>query len=166
MLKVAGVHHVTLICSNMDKTVKFYTEVLGLKLIKQTFNFDDPEAKHFYFGDEKGSPGTIITFFEYPQWSGKRLGYGAVHHIAFIVETVKEQDEFKKKLEQNNIPVSGPFDRKYFRSIYFQDPDGMILEIATRGPGFDVDEKLEELGKNLIPVEERLKRKFGVYRAI
>lgn len=56
MLKVSGIHHVTLICSNMDRTVKFYTEILGMKLIKQTVNFDDPNTKHFYFGDEKGTP--------------------------------------------------------------------------------------------------------------
>jgi len=53
----------------MDRTVKFYTEILGMKLIKQTVNFDDPNTKHFYFGDEKGTPGTIITYFEYPNWT-------------------------------------------------------------------------------------------------
>ena len=161
MLKVSGIHHVTLICSNMERTVKFYTEILGMKLIKQTVNFDDPNTKHFYFGDEKGTPGTIITYFEYPNWTGGKIGVGITHHIAFIVETEKEQLEFRKKLEANNIGVTPVIDKKYFKSIYFQDPDGVILEIATRGPGFAVDEDEKHLGEMFIKPEEKYFRKTG-----
>jgi len=161
MLKVSGIHHVTLICSNMEKTVQFYTKILGMKLIKQTVNYDDPKTKHFCFGDEKGTPGTVITYFEYPKWSGGRIGVGITHHIAFIVETEKEQLEFRKKLEENDISVTPVIDRKYFKSIYFQDPDGVILEIATRGPGFAVDEDVKNLGKKFIKPDEKFFRKTG-----
>ena len=64
-LKVRGIHHITAICRDMERTTEFYTDVLGMTLVKQTVNYDDPDTKHFYFGDERGRPGTILTFFEY-----------------------------------------------------------------------------------------------------
>lgn len=150
MTKVSGVHHITLITADMDATARFYTEVLGLKLVKQTVNFDDPEAKHFYFGDETGAPGTIITFFEYPDAAPGRVGAGSTHHIAFAVADEEAQMEFKRHLESHGVQVSGPYDRTYFRSIYFRDNNGHILEIATAGPGFAVDEPAEALGARFI----------------
>ena len=165
MLKVIGIHHVTLICSDMDRTAKFYTEILGLKLVKQTVNFDDPKAKHFYFGDEKGKTGTLITFFEYPDWRGGRIGVGITHHIAFMVENEKEQLEFRRKLQERGISVTEQIDRKYFKSIYFNDPDGVILEIATAGPGFAVDEEEKHLGEKVFGPEKQPVRKGGYIRA-
>jgi glyoxalase family protein len=156
MPELKGIHHVTLICSDMERAVKFYTEVLGLRLIKQTVNLDDPSAKHFYFGDKEGTPGTIITFFEYPDWKGGKLGAGITHHIAFAVEDEDRQLEFKKHLEKHGISVTEQIDRKYFKSLYFRDPDGVILEIATKGPGFAVDEELEHLGKEFIQPDSSL----------
>lgn len=165
MLKVKGIHHVTAICSNMERSVKFYTELLGMKLVKQTVNFDDPSSKHFYFADEKGSPGTVITFFEYPEWKGGKIGVGVTHHIAFMVENDQEQLEFKKKLEAAGINVTGQIDRKYFKSIYFSDPDGLILEIATRGPGFAVDEDEKHLGEKFFGADAQPVRKPSYIRS-
>ena len=165
MLKVKGIHHVTAICSNMEKTVKFYTGLLGLKLIKQTVNFDDPGVKHYYFGDEKGSPGTIITFFEYPNWKGGRIAAGITHHIAFLVENEEEQLALRQRLADNGVNVTEQIDRKYFKSIYFSDPDGLILEIATRGPGFTVDEEEKHLGEKFIGADKQPVRKPGFIKA-
>ncbi len=150
MQPILGIHHVTLICSDMERTTRFYTEVLGLRLVKQTLNFDDPSAKHFYFADERGTPGTVITFFEYGEGVQGRRGVGVTHHIAFMVEDEAVQLEWKARLEEQGVNVSEVRDRKYFKSIYFSDPDGVILEIATRGPGFAVDEALEHLGERMI----------------
>ena len=162
MLKVSGVHHITLITSDMEGTVEFYTRVLGLRLIKQTVNFDDPTSKHLYFGDETGTPGTVITFFEYPDAAPGRLGAGSTHHIAFAVDDEAAQLEFQKHLESRGVAVSGPYDRTYFRSIYFRDNNGHILEIATRGPGFLVDETAEELGTHLmLPPEQKVRGQTG-----
>ena len=61
-----GLHHVTLVASNAQRSVNFYTQVLGLRLIKTTVNFDDPGSYHLYFADERGNPGTVVTFFEWP----------------------------------------------------------------------------------------------------
>lgn len=148
------IHHITLICRDMDRTVGFYTEVLGLKLVKQTVNYDDPGTRHFYFGDEEGRPGTVVSFFEYPDAEGGGTGAGSVHHMALEVADAEEQAEWKIRLEQAGVRVSGPYDRTYFRSIYFRDPDGTLIELATRGPGFTVDETLEELGERFIVPED------------
>ncbi len=149
-MKIAGLHHITLLCSDMDRTVDFYARVLGLRLVKQTVNFDNPNVKHFYFGDQVGTPGTLVTFFEYPRGAPGQIGVGTMHHFAFLVETDEEQELWRQRLIQLNLNVTPVIDRKYFRSIYFRDPDGIILEIATRAPGFMVDEDLEHLGTTML----------------
>ena len=137
-LKTRGLHHITAIASDASSTVNFYTRVLGLRLVKKTVNFDDPSAYHLYFGDDKGSPGTLITFFDW----GKAIGFGHVgagitHHFAFTTQDQESLANWKTWLEQNDVRVLGPFDRGSFKSLYFQDPDGLILEIATPGNGKD-----------------------------
>ncbi len=135
-MKLLGLHHVSLVCSDLERTVKFYTEILGLTLVEKTVNFDSPKTRHFYFGDEKGTPGTLITFFEYPTLPPGYMGGGSVAHFALGVEDEKELLKWKERLEQNKIEVIGPKDRKYFKSIYFKDPDGAMVELTTLGPGF------------------------------
>jgi catechol 2,3-dioxygenase-like lactoylglutathione lyase family enzyme len=162
-MKVKGIHHITAICRDMERTTNFYTDVLGMTLVKQTVNFDDPDTKHFYFADEEGRPGTVLTFFEYPGAAPGQVGAGSTHHIALMVEDEAEQDDFQAHLEEHGVRVSGPYDRTYFRSIYFRDPDGHILEIATRGPGFAVDEPADELGTRLILPEGIKMRDLSQY---
>src|SRR5438445_10970426 len=137
-LKTRGLHHITAITSDASSAVGFYTWVLGLRLGKKTVNFDDPSAYHLYFGDEKGSPGTLITFFDW----GKAIRYGQVgagvtHHFAFTTRDQESLANWKTWLEQNDVSVLGPFDRGSFKSLYFRDPDGLILEIAIPGNGRD-----------------------------
>src|SRR3989441_1233155 len=137
-LKTRGLHHITAVTSDASSAVNFYTKILGLRLVKKTVNFDDPSAYHLYFGDEKGNPGTLITFFDW----GKAIGFGQVgagvtHHFAFTTRDGESLSVWKTWLEQNDVSVLGPFDRGSFKSLYFQDPDGLILEIATPGDGRD-----------------------------
>src|SRR5260370_41350804 len=75
---ISGIHHVTAIASNPQRNLDFYTRVLGLRLVKRTLNFDDPGTHHFYFADEIGSPGTILTFFPWPGAPRGRVGEGEV----------------------------------------------------------------------------------------
>ena len=135
-MKLLGLHHVSLVCSDLERTVKFYTEILGLTLLEKTVNADNPKVRHFYFGDERRTPGMLVTFFEYPTLPPGYMGGGSVAHFAIGVENEAELLKWKEKLEQNKIEVMGPKDRKYFKSIYFKDPDGAIVELATLGPGF------------------------------
>jgi glyoxalase family protein len=287
MKELPGIHHVTAIAGDPQRNLDFYREVLGLRLIKRTVNFDDPESYHFYFGDAQGSPGTILTFFAWPDarpgrpgigqaaavafsigaqslsywtdrlrthgvevgraserfgepvlefrdpdglllelaaqpeprtvvaWDGGtvpeehairgfrgitlleadleqtaafleeslgfrparrvgkrrrftagtagqcvdvmaapdqgrgRISVGSVHHVAWRTADEEEQLAWRMRLLQAGLSVTAVADRKYFRSIYFREPGGVLFEIATDGPGFTVDELREELGSHL-----------------
>ncbi len=145
-MSITGLHHITLVSADAQRTADFYTRVLGQRLVKKTVNFDDPSSYHLYFGDQAGSPGTAITFFEWPRAPKGFPGIGGTHHVAMRVKDYNGLLKWKRRLTDLNIAVDGPFDRHYFTSIYFKDPDGVILEIATDGPGFAVDEEPEKLG--------------------
>lgn len=146
-MTITGLHHITLGCNDAQRTIDFYTQVLGLRMIKLTVNFDDPGTYHLYFGDEAGTPGTAITFFEWPSAAKGRPGIGGTHHFAMQVATLDGLLQWKRRLTDLEIKVTGPLNRKYFTSIYFDDPDGTILEIATMGPGWTVDEPADTLGE-------------------
>lgn len=286
---VQGIHHVTAIAGNAKGNYEFYKNVLGLRLVKKTVNFDDPTTYHLYYGNEKGEPGTILTFFP---WEGIRrgragtgqatstafsipenaakfwlerfreknvtynnpverfdeeviafldtdglklelvshsqgdnrkpwvidsisedyairgfynvtltlegyektasilrqiLGYkqvensvnrfrfineynktgniidlvclpsgqsgvvagGSVHHVAFRVAKEEDQLSLREKLVELGLNVTPQIDRKYFKSIYFREPGGVLFEIATDPPGFTIDEEVENLGDEL-----------------
>jgi glyoxalase family protein len=145
-MTIQGIHHITLVTADAARNVDFYTRVLGQRLVKKTVNFDDPGSYHLYYGDEHGRPGTAITFFEWPGAPRGKWGLGGTHHFALTVETRDALLKWKRRLTDLGVPVNGPLDRHYFTSIYFQDPDGTILEIATRGPGWTVDEAPDALG--------------------
>ena len=220
-MQLAGLHHVTCVCSDAQQTLDFYRE-LGFTLVKKTVNFDDPHSYHLYFGDEVGRPGTLLTFFEWPRAEPGRLGRGTLesiglsapgvgqetetedpdglrlrlypaetpgvrdvvvignpdlyvgifaedsplsfgepveepaligagttHHVAWRVAGDEDQVAWHERLGEVGLRPTTVQDRKYFRSIYFRMPDGMLIEIATDEPGFLVDEPMETLGQGL-----------------
>jgi len=156
-LATAGFHHITMVSTNAPRTLSFYGELLGFDLVKKTVNFDDPGAYHLYFGRDGGRPGTILTFFEWAHARRGHWGVGGIHHLALGVATPEAQLKWKRRLEDAGVAVSGPIDRGYFKSLYFADPDGQVLEIATAGPGYAIDEPADALGRELIaPPVERL----------
>jgi glyoxalase family protein len=217
-----SLHHVTCVCSNAQRTIDFYRDELGFSLVKKTVNFDDPHSYHLYFGEETGSPGTLMTFFEWPRSGRGRLGRGTLesigletptvtaeaieedpdglqlrlypgarprlhdvvaignpdlyagliaddapmsfgepveetaligagttHHVAFRASDDEEQLRWLERLVEIGLRPTPVQDRTYFRSIYFRMPDGILVEIATNGPGFLVDETPESLGRSL-----------------
>lgn len=145
-MSITGLHHITLVCSDAQRTIDFYTQVLGQRLVKKTVNFDDPGSYHLYFGNQTGTPGSAITFFEWPSAPKGRPGIGGTHHVAMRVKDYDGLLKWKRRLTDLGIEVEGPLDRHYFMSIYFNDPDGTILEIATDPPGFTADEEAATLG--------------------
>ena len=149
-MAIEGLHHITIGALDAQRTIDFYTAVLGLRFVKKTVNFDDPGTYHLYFGDERGTPGTAITFFEWPGVPNGRPGIGGTHHVALQVGSADALLKWKRRLVDLGLRVTGPFDRVYFTSIYFRDPDGLILEIATLGPGWTVDEPVDQLGTTVI----------------
>jgi glyoxalase family protein len=220
-MQLAGLHHVTCVCSDAQQTLDFYRQ-LGFSLVKTTVNFDDPHSYHLYFGDDVGRPGSLITFFEWPRAERGRLGRGTLesiglatphvgepvelrdpdglrlrlepaeapalhdvvvignsdlyaglfaedaplgfaepmdepaligagtaHHIAWRVASDDDQRLWLERLAEVGLRPTTVQDRKYFRSVYFRMPDGVLVEIATDEPGFLVDEPEETLGQGL-----------------
>jgi len=155
-MQISGLHHITLVSSDAQRTAEFYTNVLGLRLVKKTVNFDDPSSYHLYFGNETGSPGTAITYFEWPHAPKGLHGIGGTHHYALSVSDYDGLLKWKRRLIDLGQKVNGPYDRQYFTSIYFTDPDGVIIEIATKGPGFAIDEDVDKLGMAHRPPPEAM----------
>jgi len=139
-MRLTGLHHVTLISGDLDRTTSFYRDLLGLTLVEQTMNDDDPDSRHLYFGDPHGTPGTLVSFLEYPALAHGPVGAGNTHHLAFAVESGEEQVAWRDYLENHGVQCTDVFDRGAMCSIYLRDPDGHILEIATLGPGFSASE--------------------------
>jgi glyoxalase family protein len=221
-MQLGGLHHVTCVCSSAQQTVDFYRDTLRFSLVKKTVNFDDPHSYHLYFGDESGTPGTLMTFFEWPRADAGRVGRGTLESIGLETPTVAEETELQdpdglrlrlypgdkprlrdvvvignpdlysglflpdgpisfaepmeepaligpgtthhiawrvpddateaawlEHLQELGLRPTSVQDRKYFRSIYFRMPDGMLIEIATDEPGFLVDEDAATLGQGL-----------------
>lgn len=138
-LKLRGLHHVTAISADLDRTVSFYRDLLGMTLIKRTTNEDDPEARHFYFGDAEATPGSIVTFMEYSSMEQGSIGVGVVHHFALRAGSLDELNAWHEHLNAHGVQATEPINRTYYSSIYFRDPDGNIVEIATDGPGIVIE---------------------------
>ncbi len=143
---ILGLHHITIVTADAIRNLDFYTRVLGLRLVKKTVNFDDPGSYHLYYGDALGRPGTAVTFFEWPGAPKGARGIGGTHHFALQVQDYDGLLKWKRRLTDLGVRVNGPLDRYYFKSLYFTDPDGTIIEIATRGPGWTIDEAPDALG--------------------
>ena len=129
--QVLGIHHVTAICSNPQKNIDFYTKLLGLRLVKLTVNFDDPTTYHLYYGDEIGHPGTILTFFPWPDAPKGYRGTGQAITTSFLIP-LNSIDFWKDRLKNNDICFEGPtkrFDNEE-QVIKLYDPDGLELELS------------------------------------
>jgi glyoxalase family protein len=153
---ITGIHHLTAVSRDAQRTVDFYTGMLGLRLIKQTVDVDDPSSYHLYFADEAHGSG-VLSFFERKRAARGRYGIGGTHHMAFETRDRDTLLRWKRWLTDNGISVTGPYNRVYFESVYFTDPDGLILEIATRGPGWTLDEAPHALGSEVkLPPRETM----------
>jgi glyoxalase family protein len=144
---ILGIHHITLVCENASRTARFYVETLGLQFVKKTVNFDRPSTYHLYFGNDIGSPGTLVTFFEWPDAAPGRLGAGTTHHLALTVDSVDALLKWKARLQHLRRVVAGPHDNGAYASLIFTDPDGVILEVTTAGPGLASDAPQSDLRK-------------------
>ncbi|BDC48009.1 diguanylate cyclase [Bryobacterales bacterium F-183] len=129
---ITGLHHVTAIASDPQKNLDFYTKFLGLRLVKKTVNFDDPGTYHFYFGDEAGSPGTILTFFPWPGSFRGRKGNGQTVRTAYTVPK-NSLGEWVDKARKAGVAVEGPQVRLNEEFVTLTDPDGMLIELFATG---------------------------------
>jgi predicted esterase/catechol 2,3-dioxygenase-like lactoylglutathione lyase family enzyme len=134
MSQILGIHHVTAIASDPQRNLDFYVGLLGLRLVKRTVNFDDPQTYHLYYGDEVGSPGSILTFFPWPGARRGREGSGQVAGAALAV-LPRALDFWVERLRRHGVESDGPRHRgsgaDAERVVAFRDPDGMRLELVA-----------------------------------
>ena len=129
-MKLDGMHHITMITGDAERNVAFYADVLGLRLVKKTVNFDAPEAYHLYFGDEVGSPGSILTWFEFAGARRGRAGAGMIHTIQLGVGSEASLDFWAERLA-----ASGYATERGERSLSFEDYDGLRFELVVADDG-------------------------------
>lgn len=131
--KTAGIHHITAIVGHPQENVDFYAGVLGLRLVKQTVNFDDPGTYHLYFGNEGGKPGTIITFFPWANARQGKIGDGQVGVTSYVVPK-GAMDFWEQRLAKFGV-TAAKMERFGEQYLEFDDPHGLHLEIVEREEG-------------------------------
>jgi glyoxalase family protein len=128
--RVLGIHHITAIAGNAKRNFDFYTRVLGLRFIKKTVNFDDPGTYHFYFGDEVGSPGTILTFFPWEGIRKGKQGAGMATEIAYSAPA-NSLDFWLARFQESNVLIKDKGQRFGEDYLAFEDPDGLPLTLIV-----------------------------------
>ncbi len=153
-MKLEGIHHITAITGDAPRNVDFYTRVLGLRMVKKTVNQDDPTVYHLFYADEKGSPGSDITFFEYPGLGRGRAGAGMVHRVVWRVASEAALDFWAGRLRDAGVEPERGDD--YLR---FADPEGLGLELRVS----DTSEPPLRANHPGVPVEHALLGFDGVH---
>lgn len=129
-MKLQGLHHITMITGDAQANVAFYADLLGLRLVKKTVNFDQPDAYHLYFGDEQGSPGSILTWFEFAGAQPGRAGAGMVHTLQLGVASDASLDFWADRLG-----AAGHETERTADGLAFRDDDGLRFELVVDPDG-------------------------------
>lgn len=158
---IQGIHHVTAVAGDPQKNIDFYTQTLGLRLVKLTVNFDDPTTYHLYYGDELGRPGTILTFFPWPDAPKGRRGNGQVVAVSFLIPE-NAIDFWQNRLKEAGVGFAGP--AKRFDSeeqvITLYDPDGLELELVAHKSAEDRTGNIWKDGP--VPIEHAVRGFYSV----
>lgn len=137
-LDIPGIHHVTAVGSAPVRNAEFYTDTLGLRLVKRSVNQDDVSVYHLFYGDRSGSPGTSITFFPYPDAARGRVGAGQATAVGFLIPG-SSVDYWVERLDDGGVDAEAPYERFGDTVIPFRDPDGLPLELVAREGAPSVD---------------------------
>src|SRR3954447_6304575 len=130
-MRLQALHHITMITGDAQRNAEFYADVLGLRLVKKTVNFDDPSAYHLYFGDETGAPGSILTWFEFAGAAPGRAGIGMIHTLQLGVPSAASLDFLEQRLNAHGADPT----RVSERTLRVADPDGLGLELVVADDG-------------------------------
>jgi len=154
---MTGLHHVTAIAGKARRNLDFYTDILGLRLVKKTVNFDDPGTYHFYYGDERGRPGTILTFFPWENAAPGRGGVGQVHQTSFVVP----QDSlgyWAHRFIEKGV-AHEPLEKKFDETVLpFSDPDGTRVSlVGASSAGSKTGDN-----SSIVPSEFAIRSLYGV----
>jgi len=157
MQPIQGIHHITAFAGDPQANVDFYRTVLGQRLVKTTVNFDDPGTYHFYYGDQIGTPGTIMTYFPWPQGRRGVRGNGEIGAVGYTISP-GSVGYWQERLKAMGLPVSNIETRFGAEVLPLRDPDGVALElIAHDGPA-----SIEPWPAGPIPAEHALRGFHGV----
>jgi glyoxalase family protein len=158
---ITGLHHVTAIASDPQRTLDFYVGLLGLRFVKRTVNFDDPASYHFYFGDARGNPGTILTFFAWPGARRGIRGTGQIEAPAFAIPP-DSVGYWLDRFKGHHVPAEKALARFGEGVLRFADPDGLVIEliVSISSAGF------EPWADSTVPVEHSLRGFHGVSIAL
>jgi len=159
-MSVNGIHHVTSMAGDPARAVRFYRDVLGLRLVKRTVNFDDPQTYHLYFGDAVGSPGTALTLFPYPDGRAGESGAGQVSTTAFRVPE-GSLSYWADRLDAHGVAREAPVEAFGHRMLGFEDDDGLWYELVAAGGGGDVEPWDAD-----VPAEHAIRGFFGVVLSV
>src|SRR2546430_578260 len=129
-VRLDGLHPVTAITADVATNLAFYGRLLGLRLVWQGVNADDPEMRHVAYGDERGNPGSIVTFFDMPGVGRGRPGAGMVHRLLLRVADAAALDFWERRLVRGSVALDRRADR-----LVFSDPDGLALELVIDDGG-------------------------------
>ncbi|HEU0015914.1 MAG TPA: VOC family protein [Longimicrobium sp.] len=151
-MSITGIHHVALVSSDLQRSRDYYTGVLGLRVVAD----ETGAGNNLWVGGEAGGMGCLLSIEERPGAEPGREGVGGTHHFALLVETRDGLLQWKRWLTDHGVAVNGPLDRHYFESIYHRDPDGQVIEIATRGAGWTRDEAPDAVGTEHRPPPEAM----------
>ena len=145
-----GFYSVILSMPDITHLVELFDSTMNFEDIEQATWIDNKSRTVIFSTIQGGGPGSEVWLLEQPHLMPARLGAGGTHHVAFRVDDFETQKKWHSRLIQNGLHVSGLIDRFWFRSIYFRVSNGILFEIATDGPGFDIDEAPENLGEKLV----------------
>ena len=137
-----GFHHITLTLASIKGTADVLTDIFGYQLIDQHVN-------RYRFATDTVAGAALVDLVEVPGEPRGHVAAGSVHHVAFRVKDDAAHLHFRNKIAAKGFNVTPQIDRDYFHSVYFREPGGVLFEIATDTPGFDIDEPLLELGRAL-----------------
>ena len=157
-MKTNGIHHISAVAGDPQENLRFYTEVLGLRFVKRTVNFDDTTTYHLYYGDETGSPGTALTFFPFEGARAGRPGRGQAVATAFSVPKAS-LDYWTDRLRESDATVHERRTRFDASVVPFEDPDGQPLELVESDPG---DSPIEPWAGGPVPEAHGIRGFFGV----
>lgn len=154
--KINGLHHITVIASDPQQNYDFYTKVLGMRFVKKTVNFDAPDVYHLYYADEVGTPGTVLTFFPFPNARRGTRGTGETSIVSFSIPK-NSLGYWIERFSKYDVPFDGPSEKFGFKFISLLDPDGMKIELVE-------DEVYEMIGWETSEVkrEYSIKKFFGI----
>ncbi|MFD1633953.1 ring-cleaving dioxygenase [Haloplanus ruber] len=153
---IPGIHHVTAVGSDPARNAQFYTDTLGLRLVKQSVNQDDTSVYHLFYGDHGGSPGTSMTVFPYPNAHPGRVGNGQASAVAFLIPG-DAVDYWVDRLDAEGVDADEPRERFGDVVIPFRDPDGLPLELVARA-----DAPAGDPPEGPVPADRAIRGFFGV----